>query len=133
MVAPSHPNNPNETGGWEPVVSRKKRQRENRERRKRDEELRSLALARERWMAEIQEQARKDPFQHGKHEIIDLNFINRCAERTGYPIKLLPAVTLKDNSTDGASKDCETNPDLKIHHVHVDNGEYKLKKFVLEI
>ena len=132
MAAPSRPNNPNETGGWEPVVSRKTRQRQNRKERARKEELMSFALEQKRNRLERREKARKNPLQRGRHEIIDLGFIDKCSKRTEFPINLLPSVTLKDNSTDGASKDCETNPDLKIHHVHVDNGEYKLQEFVVE-
>ena len=132
MAAPSRPNNPNETGGWEPVVSRKTRQRQNRKEKERAKELRSFALERERKRLERREKARKDPLQHDRNKPFSKETLRWCSKRTEFPIKLLPAVTLKDNSTDGASKDCETNPDLKIHHVHVDNGEYKLQEFVLK-
>ena len=130
--SPSRPNNPNETGGWEPVVSRKTRQRQNRKEREREEERLSAARARKRRMAEIQEQARKDPLQHDRNKPFSKRTLRSCSKKTGYEIHEKPVVILNNKSTDGASKDCETNTSLSVCHVHVHEGKYELQEFVVE-
>ena len=129
MAAPSRPNNPDETA-WEPVVSKKQK----REERKEKAERLSAALEQERRLVERQKRAREDPFQRDRNKQFSKKTLRICSKKTGYKIHERPVVIFSEESTDGESKDCKTktNKYLSVCHVHVDEDEYKLQEFVVK-